>query len=138
MTAPLGMLNGFGYEFDQPDVKLGVNTAATILANAAGESYADGKHFQQTYVPGIGAVYVNYAGAPVSYQNGIGFDVDTNLLTFDASLGLPADVFWQSGLPIKSAQNRLCLDPTNPVLYWHQGVPFALTGAVCVSVYNPA
>jgi len=74
----------------------------------------------------------NYAGIPAFYLAGIGITTSGELCIYDASGGLPADTMWQSGLPISRAENRLCVDWTNPVTYWHQGVPFTAVGAVAV------
>lgn len=75
---------------------------------------------------------VNYAGTLVGYIQGIGMTVAGELMVFDASAGLPADTFWQSGLPISAAEHRLCVDPTNAVSYIHDGIPFTTVGAVAV------
>ena len=80
-------------------------------------------------------LFVSYEST-VSGDNGkyegISQGEDGELLVIDASAGLPADTFWESGLPISEEEGRLCVDPVNDVEYVHDGVPFTGVGAVAV------
>lgn len=81
----------------------------------------------------LNVLVVNYAGTLVGYLQGIGQTLTGELMVFDASAGLPADTFWQSGLPVSAAEHRLCVDPTNAVALVHDGIPFTTVGAVAVN-----
>lgn len=91
-------------------------------------NYHNGLLYDQT-----SALVITFTDSPTFYAQGIGFTPSGAMCVVDASAGLPADVAWVNGLPISSAQSRLCVDPTGAVSYYHQGVTFALTGAVAIT-----
>lgn len=108
------------------------NSSGQIVTNSnfgGTPTFHDGLAYDET---GPDTLVVSSAGGtPASYQAGIGFNSAGAMLIVEASAGLPAGTVWQSGLPISVSQ--LCVDATNAVAYYFNGVGYTSVGAVAVT-----
>lgn len=104
------------------------SAAQRIETDTAGAIYHDGLLYAA-----LDKLVISYGGTPAVAIAGIGQSATGELLCVDAAAGLPADTFWQSGLPISAAQQRLCVDAAGATTYVHQGVPFTAVGAVAIA-----
>lgn len=66
------------------------------------------------------------------YSNGLSRTNDGRAIYVDATAGLPADVQWVNGLPLKST-GELCIS-TDAVATYSNGIPFASNGAVAAGI----
>lgn len=65
-------------------------------------------------------------------SNGLLRNASGQTIYYDATAGLPADIQWCNGLPVR-ADGSLCVS-TNAATVYSNGIPFAANGAVAVGI----
>lgn len=72
-------------------------------------------------------------GGGLIWSNGLVRINTGRVRIFDATAGLPADVQWTNGLPMRSSTGAICYS-TNAMATYSNGIPFDAAGAVCAVV----
>lgn len=101
--------------------------ALTTAADAVGDVFVAGLRVENDAGPRIRATTT---GA-VSSNTGLSFNSTGRLVYVDATAGLPGNTVFANGWPTSSG--ALCISTNSPVTY-SNGIPFAATGAVSVTV----
>lgn len=99
----------------------------TNASNAAGDVFLAGLRIEN--ITG-GRIRATTTGGAFSL-GGLTFTSTGRLIYVDATLGLPVDVDWSSGLPVSGG--ALCVS-TNPATFGKDGIPFAANGAVAANI----
>ena len=100
----------------------------TTAANAATDVSWDALRIDNSASPRVRATI----NPPVTISNALGFDANERLSYVDATAGLPVGTVYANGMPF-APSGALCVSTDAPAV-WANGVPLAANGAVSVGI----
>jgi hypothetical protein len=105
----------------------GDKVAISTLTPGSTDQYSNGIRLKSDDT----AVYTTTTTTGALANDGLLIGPNGEIVTVDATAGLPANTQWTNGLPVAS-NGALCTS-TGTTAYWANGVPFAANGAVTVA-----